>query len=205
MPAPRRPHWYWMASLVMVMWSTLSSHSADASVLTFCQPYGFLLHLHSSLKTQLSLLIWSALKTMAVNSTASSKLQVEFLPRLSRNLSRCCEKGLSAPGVGFSNFETNYLVFSNTSTTKRLREWNFWYDKWFCSCKNLSRVLPSLQSNGKVSSVRRRWGSTALVQDTSVYGGMVANRFGLLVLCFSDWFFFPSAVRTKDLWSTFYV
>ena len=31
-----------------------------------------------------------------------------------------CEKGLSAPGVGFSNFVTNYLVFSNTSTTKRL-------------------------------------------------------------------------------------
>ena len=47
-------------------------------------------------------------------------------PLLSRNLSRCCEKGLSAPGVGFSNFKTNYLifnylVFSNTSTTKRLR------------------------------------------------------------------------------------
>ena len=37
------------------------------------------------------------------------------------------------------------------------------------------------------------------VQDTSVCGGMVANRFGLLVLCFSDWFFFPSDVRTKDL------
>ena len=32
---------------------------------------------------------------------------------------------------------------------------------------------------------------------------MVANRFGLLVLCFSDWFFFPSEVNTKDLWSTF--
>ena len=28
---------------------------------------------------------------------------------------------------------------------------------------------------------------------------MVANRFGLLVLCFSDWFFFPSEVCTKDL------
>ena len=55
-----------------------------------------------------------------VNSTASSELQVELLSRLSRNLSRCCEKGLSAPGVGFSNFETNYLVFSNTSKTKRL-------------------------------------------------------------------------------------
>ena len=34
---------------------------------------------------------------------------------------------------------------------------------------------------------------------------MVANRFGLLVLCFSDWFFFPSEELTKDLWSTFYV
>ena len=55
-----------------------------------------------------------------VNSTASSELQVELLPRLSRNLSHCCEKGLPAPGVGFSNFETNYLVFSNTGTTKRL-------------------------------------------------------------------------------------
>ena len=41
--------------------------------------------------------------------------------------------------------------------------------------------------------------STGLVQDTSVCGGMVENRFGLLVLCFSDWFFFPSEVRTKDL------
>ena len=34
---------------------------------------------------------------------------------------------------------------------------------------------------------------------------MVANRFSLLVLCFSDWFFFPSEVHMKDLWSTFYV
>ena len=85
-----------------------------------------------------------------VNSTASSELQVELLPRLSRNLSHCCEKGLSAPGIGFSNFETNSLVFSNTSKTKRLRRWSFWYDKWFCSFKNLSRVLPSFRSNGKV-------------------------------------------------------
>ena len=54
------------------------------------------------------------------------------------------------PGVGFSNFETNYLVFSSTSTTKRLRRWSFWYEKWFCLLKNLSRVLPSLRSNGKV-------------------------------------------------------
>ena len=30
-------------------------------------------------------------------------------------------KGLLAPGIEFSNFETNYLVFSNTSPTKRLR------------------------------------------------------------------------------------
>ena len=88
---------------------------------------------------------------MAVNSTASSELQVELLPRLSRNLSHCCEKGLSAPGVGFSNFETNYLFFSSISRTKRLRMWSFWYDKWFCSFKNLSRVLPNLQSNAKVS------------------------------------------------------
>ena len=42
------------------------------------------------------------------------------------------------------------VVFSNTSTTKRLRRWSFWYDKWFCSFKNLSRVLPSFRSNGKV-------------------------------------------------------
>ena len=60
---------------------------------------------------------------MAVQLTASSELQVELLPRLSRNLPRCCETEelLSAPGVGFSNFQTNYLVFSNASTTKRLR------------------------------------------------------------------------------------
>ena len=37
----------------------------------------------------------------------------------------------------------------------------------------------------------------------SVCGGMVANRFGLLVLCFSYWFFSPSEVSTKDLWSIF--
>ena len=43
MPAPRRLH---MAS-VMVMWSTLSSHSADA---TFRRLHGFFFHLHSSLK-----------------------------------------------------------------------------------------------------------------------------------------------------------
>ena len=36
------------------------------------------------------------------------------------------------------------------------------------------------------------------MQDTSVCGGMVANRFGLPVLCSSVWFFFPSAVLTKD-------
>ena len=46
---------------------------------------------------------------------------VELLPGLSKNLLRCCEKGLSASGVGFSNFETNYLDFSSTSTAKRLR------------------------------------------------------------------------------------
>ena len=46
---------------------------------------------------------------MAVHSIASSGLQVGLLPRLSKNLSRSCEKeGLSAPGVGFLNFETNY-------------------------------------------------------------------------------------------------
>ena len=39
----------------------------------------------------------------------------------SLNLLHCCEKGLSAPGVGFSNFETNYLFFSIISRTKRLR------------------------------------------------------------------------------------
>ena len=55
-----------------------------------------------------------------VNSTASSELQVELLPRLSRNLLHCCEKGLSAPGVGFSNFETNYLFFSSISRNQAL-------------------------------------------------------------------------------------
>ena len=61
------------------------------------------------------------------------------------------EEGLSAPGVGFSNFETNYLFFNSISRTKRLRMWSFWYDKWFCSFKNLSRVLLNLRSNAKVS------------------------------------------------------
>ena len=75
-----------------------------------------------------------------VNSTASSELQVELLPRLSRNLLHCCEKELSAPGVRFSNFdsfefETNYLfsaasaepsdcvceVFGTISDSVRLR------------------------------------------------------------------------------------
>ena len=36
-------------------------------------------------------------------------------------------------------------------------------------------------------------------------GGLVVNRFGLLVLCFADWLFFPSEVRTKDLLRAFYV
>ena len=44
MRAPRRLHW--MAS-VMVMWSTLNSHSANA---TFRRPNRFFFHLHSSLK-----------------------------------------------------------------------------------------------------------------------------------------------------------
>ena len=44
---------------------------------------------------------------------------MELLPRLSRNLLHCCEKVISTPGIGFSNFDTDYLVFSNTSTTKR--------------------------------------------------------------------------------------
>ena len=161
----------------------------------------FFLHLHSSLKTQL--LIWSALKTMAVHSTASSELQVELLPRLSRNHSRCCEKGLSAPGVRFSNFETSYLVFSNTRTTKRLGRWSFWYDKWFCSLKNLCRVLPSLRSNDKVG-----FGSSGGVRDLCRILACAEEWLqtdSVVVLCFSDWFFFPSEVRTKDFWSTFYV
>ena len=67
--------------------------------------------------------------------TCSSEKQVELVPRLSRNRPRCCEKEvLSAPGVGFSNF-TNHLVFSSTCTTKRLRRWSFWHEKWFCSLR----------------------------------------------------------------------
>ena len=112
-----------------------------------------------------------------VNSTASSELQVELLPRLSRNLSHCCEKGLSAPGVGFSNFETNYLFFSSISRTKRLRMWSFWYDKWFCSFKNLSRVLPNLRSNAKVN-FDGGGGARDQCGIPSVCGGMVAKRFG---------------------------
>ena len=38
-----------------------------------------------------------------------------------------------------------------------------------------------------------------LVQDASVCGGMVANRFSLLVLSFLDLFFFPNEMLTKDL------
>ena len=131
-----------------------------------------------------------------VNSTASSELQVELLPRLSRNLSHCCEKGLSAPGVGFSNFETNYLFFSSISRTKRLRMWSFWYDKWFCSFKNLFRVLPNLRSNAKVS-FDGGGGARDQCGIPSVCGGIVANRFGLLVLCFSDSFFVASEVNTE--------
>ena len=48
-PHPDGLHWYWMTS-VMVMRSTLSSHSADASVLNFRRPNGFFLHFRSSLK-----------------------------------------------------------------------------------------------------------------------------------------------------------
>ena len=62
--------------------------------------------------------------------------------------------------------------------------------------------MPSLQSNGK-SQLRRRWQSTGLVQDTGVCGVMIANRLSFLVPCFSDWFFFPSEVNTKDLSSAF--
>ena len=71
---------------------------------------------------------------------------------------------------------------------------------WPSHCAKLSPVSciaePSVE---RQSQLRRRWRSTRLVQDTSVSGGMVANRFGLLVLCFADWFFFSTEVRTKDL------
>ena len=192
MSAPRRLHW-------------MSSDVIDTEfALRRCQCARFVDRTFFCI-CNVAIDFWFSLKTMVVHSTASSELHVELLPRLSKNLPRCCEKELlSAPGVGFSNFETNNLVFSITSTTKCLRRWGFWYNKWFCSFKNLSRVLPSLRSNGK-SQLRRRWWSTGLVQDTSVCGGMVANRFGLLVLRFSDWFFFSREVNTKDLWSTFYV
>ena len=40
---------------------------------------------------------------------------------------------------------------------------------------------------------------TSAAHIPSVCGGMVANRFGLLVLCFSDSFFVASEVNTKDL------
>ena len=111
----RRLHW--MAS-VTVMWSTLSSHSADA---TFRRPNEFFLVALFAKNVAIDLkCIENHGGKPWLTPQASSELQVELLPRLSRNLSRCCEKGLSAPGVGFLNFETNYLVFSNTSTTKRL-------------------------------------------------------------------------------------
>ena len=42
----------------------------------------------------------------------------------------------------------------------------------------------------------QRWWGTGLVP-TCVCGGMVANRFDLLVLCFSGGFFFSNEVSTK--------
>ena len=50
---------------------------------------------------------------------------------------------------------------------------------------------------GRTPKSASRWRNTGLVQDTSVCGGMVANRFGLLVLCFSDWFFVASEVTRR--------
>ena len=40
---------------------------------------------------------------------------------------------------------------------------------------------------------------TGQVRDTIVCGGMVANRLGQLVLCFSDSFFVAGEVNTKNL------
>ena len=48
----------------------------------------------------------------------------------------------------------------------------------------ISRACFAELSVQRQSRLRRRWRSTGLVQDTSVCSGMVANRFGLLVLCF---------------------
>ena len=54
---------------------------------------------------------------MVVQSTASSELQVELLPRLSRNLSHCCEKGLSAPGV--LDFQTLRPIYWSSAAPAR--------------------------------------------------------------------------------------
>ena len=67
MPAPRRLHW--MAS-VMVMRSTLSSHSADA---TFRRPNGFF-HLHSHRDSRLQ--VWSAWKIMK-NRVGSTWFEIQ--------------------------------------------------------------------------------------------------------------------------------
>ena len=57
-----------------------------------------------------------------VNSTANSKVQVELRAfRDCQGIFRIVARKDSVPGVGFSNFETNYLFFSSISRTKRLR------------------------------------------------------------------------------------
>ena len=56
-----------------------------------------------------------------VNSTAKKQRAASGAPSEIVKESFALLRGLSAPGVGFSNFETNYLFFSSISRTKRLR------------------------------------------------------------------------------------
>ena len=57
-----------------------------------------------------------------VNSTAKKQRAASGAPsEIVKESFALLREGLSAPGVGFSNFETNYLFFSSISRTKRLR------------------------------------------------------------------------------------
>ena len=132
-----------------------------------------------------------------VNSTASSELQVELLPRLSRNLLHCCEKALSAPGVGFSNFETNYLVFSNTSTTKHC------VGEVFGTINDSVRLRTSLMYCRAFGRTAKS-ASTAVAELGTCAGYQHVRRNGCKPIRFTSavllrLVFFPSEVNTKDL------
>ena len=68
------------------------------------------------------------------------------------NLLRCCcEKGLSAPGVGISTLTSCNQASAATARPNACEGEVLGCISDFCSVENLSRVLPNLRSNGKVS------------------------------------------------------